>query len=58
MSSIKHLEMPATCRLCAEFPMPFSIPGSWPVALALAGHGVSPALKLDFGHADREKEVG
>ena len=45
MSSIKHLEMPATCRLCAEFPMPFSIPASWPVALALAllyssDHGV------------------
>ena len=37
--------MPATCGLHAEFPMPSSIPGSWPVALALAllyssDHGV------------------
>ena len=45
MSSTKHLEMPATCRLCAEFPVYFSLPGPWPLALALAllynsSHGV------------------
>lgn len=43
MSSIKHLEIPATCRLCAEFPMPFSIPAScvlwlWP-QLSCSDHG-------------------
>lgn len=44
MSSIKHLEMPATWRLCAQFLMHVSISEFWPRALAFlycSDHGVA-----------------